>query len=293
VAQEPRLELELSVLETDLFNARMRREEIGRLRTALSNRLEGIPAEVVIQRPSVMIPNEEYETQLALKRQALTQKQEMLIQSRPSEEVRRREREFDRQIAKIDEKLKQTPKAIPQDSELQENLSHSAMEARIVDLEVEDEALPVKIGLLETRLEAKKSRLSEIQKQLLAANLERNDLKAARDAEEARYAHHLERVSVVEALQDIDANDEANLSVLQEPTLEPEKVGPRRGSLLLKGLLAGMLAGIAIAILRQRFGRRLIYPDTFERSRGLPVLGVVPHLASLHHLDERALIAGR
>jgi len=36
-----------------------------------------------------------------------------------------------------------------------------------VDLEVEDEALPVKIGLLETRLEAKKSRLSEIQKQLL------------------------------------------------------------------------------------------------------------------------------
>jgi len=291
--QVPRLETELSALESELFAVLVRREEISRLRTSLSNRLQGIPAEVEIQRPSVMIPNEEYETLLALKRQALAQKQEMLIQSRPSEEMRRREREFDNQIAKIDQKLKETPKAIAQDSEMQENLSHSAMETRIVDLEVEDEALPVRIGLLESRLDTKKARLTEIQKKLLNATMLRKDLASARDAEESRYAHLLERLAVLEALENIDAHGEANLRVLQAPTLEHEKVGPRRASLLLKGLLAGLLAALAFAILRERFERRLRHPEMFAQARGLPVLAVVPHLSALRRLKKDALAAGR
>jgi uncharacterized protein involved in exopolysaccharide biosynthesis len=291
--QVPRLETELSAIEGELFAARMRGEEIGRLLVSLSNRLAGIPAEVEIQRPTVMIPNEEYETQLALKRMLLAQKQEMLIQNRPSEEMRRREKEFDNQIAKIDQKLKETPKAVAQGSEMQENLGHSAMEARIVELEVEAEALPVKIELLESRLDAKKAGLGEIQKRLLAATMARTDLASARDAEESRYAHMVERLSVLEALESIDANEEANLRVLQAPTLELEKIGPRRQALLLKGLLAGVLAGLAFAILRERFERRLRHPDTFAHAHGVPVLAVVPHLSSLRRLEKRALVAAR
>lgn len=290
--QVPRLETELGALEVELFAARVRREEIGRLRASLTNRLQGIPAEVEIQRPSVMIPNEEYETQLALKRSLLTRKQEMLIQDRPSEETRRREKEFDNQIAKIDRKLQETPKTIVQGSEMQENLGHAAMESRILDLEVEDEALPVKLGLLESRLETKRTRLSELQKQLLTATMTRKDLASARDAEESRYAHMVDRLSVLEALEHIDANEEANLRVLQAATLEHEKIGPRRASLLLKGLLAGMVVAFALAILRQRFDRRLRYSDTFERARGVPVLGVVPHLSSLGRLRARTLAGG-
>jgi uncharacterized protein involved in exopolysaccharide biosynthesis len=291
--QVPRLETELSSFEGDLFAARVRREEISRLRTSLSNRLQGIPAEVEIQRPSVMIPNEEYETQLALKRMLLGQQQEMLIQSRPSEETRRRQKEFDNQIARVDQKLKETPKAVVQGSEMQENLGHSAMESRIADLEVEDETLLAKISLLESRVEVKKARLAELQKQLLTATMTRKDLASARDAEESRYTHLLDRFSVLEALENIDTNEGANLRVLQAPTLELEKVGPNRTSLLLKGLLFGLFAAIAFSILREKFERRLCYPETFEDARGVPVLGVVRHLAPMRDLGNHVLVGGR
>lgn len=292
-SQMPRLEAELSAIEAELFAARVRREEISRVRASLSGRLEDIPAEIEIQRPAVMVPNEEYETQLSLKRMLLAQKQEMLIQNRPSEELRRREREFDKQIAKVDETLKATPKAVLQGSEMQLNLGHAAMSSRIVDLEVEEETLPVKVGLLESRLEAKKTRLADLQKQLLTATMMRKDLTAARDAQESHYAHMMSRVATLESLENIDANEEANLRVLQAPTFEPEKVGPKRFSLFVKGLLAGIVAAIAFAILRQRFDHRLRYPETFERVRSVPVLGVVPHLSSLRSLRRRALVGGR
>lgn len=288
--QVPRLETELGSLESDLFAAHVRREELNRTRTSLSNRMQGLPAEIEIERPPVMIPNEEYETQLALKRMLLAQKQELLIQSRPSEETRRREKEFDNQIAKVDERLKATPKITSQGTETQQNLGRTAMEARVVDVEIEDEALLVKIGLLEARVEEKRARWSELQKQLLTATMIRKDLGASRDAQEQRYAQLLGRFSVLQGLDNIDDNTKANLSVLQAPTLELEKVGPKRGSLLLKGLLVGLLAAFGFAFLRAQFERRLCYPESFERARGVPVLGVVPRVSSLRRLTRTARI---
>jgi uncharacterized protein involved in exopolysaccharide biosynthesis len=284
--QVPRVETELSLLQNKLFEARVRREEIVQLKSLLADRLQGIPAVIEDRRPSVMIPNEEYETQLALKRLLLAQKQEMLINERPGEEMRRREKEFDNQIAKLDQKLKETPKAVAQGTEMQENLGHSAMETRIVDLEVEDEALAVRVGLLESELETEKIRMGVLQKQLLSATMMRKDLAATRDVEQDRYAHLLNSLSVLEALNKLDVNEEANLRVLQAPTLELEKVGPRRASLLLKGMLAGIVAALAFAFLRERFERRLRYPETFEHTRGVPVLGVIPQLSSLRGLQK-------
>lgn len=287
-SQVPRLELELRSLESELFAARVRNEEVLKLREALTKRLQGIPAEIEIRRPTVMIPNEDYETQLVLKRTLLASRQEMLVKERPSEETRRREKEFDNQIAKLEQKLAGMPKAIPQGLELQENLGHSAMEARIVELDVEHEALPAKIELLESRLRLTQAGLSEIQKNLLTATMLRKDLASARDAEEARYTRQVDHLAFLEALEDVDADGQGNLRVLQQATLEHEKVGPERVSLLLKGLFVGLFAGLALALLRQRFDRRLRYPDTFELARGVPVLGVVPQLRSLRRQMRRA-----
>ena len=295
-SQVPRVETELSAIESDVFAARLRKEEIGRMRASLSDRLEGIPEEIEILRPAVYVPNEEYETQLALKRTLLSQKQEMLVRDRPGEERRRREKEFDNQIAKIEDKLRITPKTIEQGTEMLQanaNLPHSEMQNRIADLAVEEETLPAKLNLLETRLEAKKARLNELQKQLLSATMTRDDLAARRDAEEKRYGAMVERLSVLEALNNIDPNENSNLLVLQAATLEPVKIGPKRGSLFLKGLLGGIVAALAFAIVRQRFERRLRHPEVFELAHGVPVLGVVPHLTSLRDLRARALVGGR
>jgi len=286
--QVPRLETELGSLEAEQFAAHVRREELDRVRTSLSNRLQGIPAEIEVQRPAVMIPNEDYETQLALKRLLLAQKQELLIQERPSEERQRREKEFEKQIAQLDERLKTTPKITLQGSDVQQNLGHAAMEARIVDVEIEDESLVVKLGLLEKRVAAKRTRWSELQTQLMTATMTRKDLAASRDAQELHYAQQLGRFSVLEGLENIDASTEANLRVLEAPTFEPDKVGPNRGALLLKGLLLGLLAAVTFAFVRAQFERRLCYPERFEHARGVPVLGVVPRLASLRRMTRSA-----
>ncbi len=290
--QVPRVELEVASLEGDVFEAGVRREEIARQREALSGRLKGIPSEVEIRRPRVMIPNEEYETQLSLKRSLLAQKGELSIQNRPSEETRRRDKEFDNQLAKVDEKLAALPKTIAQGSEMEANASHAAMEAQIINLEVEDEGLSVKQGLLSTRLDAKRGEATELEKRLLTANSLRKDLTTSRDAEQTRYSRVLSRLSSLESLENIDASEGANLRVLQAPTLELESVGPKRAKLLFEGLFAGIFAATAFAILRQRFERRLRYPESFELARGVPVLAVVPRLASLSRTRSHASVGG-
>ena len=291
--QVPHLETELGSLEAEQFATQVRREELGRMRSSLANRLAGVPAEVEVARPAVMIPNEEYETQLALKRLLLAQKQELVIQDRPSEERSRREREFESQIARLDERLKATPKITVQGSDLQQNLGHAALEARIIDVETEDEGLVVKLGLLVARVEAKRARWSELQKQLMTATLTRKDLLASRDAQDLRYTQLLGRFSVLEGLENLDASTEANLSLLGAPTLELDKLGPKRGALLMKGLLFGILAAFAFAFLRAQFERRLCYPESFEQARGVPVLGVVPRLSSLRRMARRARVGSR
>lgn len=292
-SQVPRLELALRSIESELFDTRLRAEEVDRLRGTLSKRLQGIPAEIEVRRPTVMIPNEDYETALVLKRALLASRQEMLVEVRPSEETRRREREFDAQIAKLDQKLATTPKTIPQGLELQENLGHSAMEARIIELDVEREALPAKIELLESRRGQTQTALGEVQKQLLTATMLRRDLASARDAEELRYVRQVDHLAFLEALQAVDEDGQGNLRVLQEATLEPEKIGPRRLSLMLKGLIFGLLAAGALVLLRPRFERRLRYPETFAAESGLPLLGVVPQLRSLRrHAAQTARVVG-
>lgn len=288
-SQVRRLEHAITGLENDLFSTRVRLEEITRLTASLSDRLKGIPSVIEIGAPALMITNEEYETQLSLKRTLLTQKQALLVENRPSEEMSRRDRELDKQIAQIEEKLRQTPKTVMQGSEweTQENLGHFAIETRIADLQAEDGSLVVKAGLLEARLNEKQTVMADLQRQLLIATTQRKDLEGARDAEQNRYAHLLERFSVLEALEIIDINEDANLRVLQAPTLEERIVAPKRLSLLVKGVIGGIFAAFAYVLLRQRFDQKLRDPEVFEHARGVPVLGIVPYQRSLRRMPSR------
>ncbi|HVS18158.1 MAG TPA: hypothetical protein VMT18_06120, partial [Planctomycetota bacterium] len=140
----------------------------------------------------------------------------------------------------------------------------------------------------ETRRSLTQANLSDIQKQLLTATMLRDDLASARDSQEARYVRQVDHLAFLEALENVDADGQGNLRVLQEPTLEQEKIGPERVSLLLKGLLVGLGAAVALALMRQRFERRLRHPDSYELACGEPVLGVVPHLSSLRRQTRRA-----
>ena len=277
---------EITALESELFAARVRRKAIMHQRASLTGRLEDAPAEVEVAGPVVMIPNEEYETQLMLKRSLLGQKQSLPLESRTIEETHRRERLIDAQIEQIDQKLKQLPKAVAQNAEMRENLGHSALSTRVEDMELEDQELAVKVDLLQERLNEKRAGVRDLRKQVLVETLHRKDLESAREAAESSYKQLLARFSVLEALGSIELHEDPNLRILQAPTLDPEKVGPKRLTLLLKCLFAGLLAGVAFAMLRQGFDRRLSYPEVFERAHGVPVLGVVPELPALRRLSK-------
>jgi uncharacterized protein involved in exopolysaccharide biosynthesis len=278
--ETPGLVTEISALETELFNAQVRRKAIAKQRDLLAGRVEPEPVEVPVPGTTVMIPNEEYETQLMMKRSLLAQKQALALENRPIEDARRRTRILDEQISEVDEKLRATPKTIAQKPQFRENAGLAPLSTRTEDLDLEDESLAIQVELLEQRIAEKRAALQELRKRTLVGTLLRKDLEATRDAEESRYKRVLERASAVEALGNIDVNDDANLRVLQAPTLELEKVGPKRFSLLLKGLLAGLVAAIAFALLRRRFDPTLAEPELFEAACGVPVLGVVPLLPS-------------
>jgi uncharacterized protein involved in exopolysaccharide biosynthesis len=285
--QLPALQTAITAIETELFAARVREKAITHQRSSLSGRLEEVPAEVEVPGTTVMIPNEEYETQLMLKRGLLTQRQAVALEGRTIEETHRREKILDDQIAKADEKLKRLPKAVAQNAEMRENVGHTSLSTKVEDLELEDQELAVKIGLLQDRLTEKQTQLQEQRKKLLLATLRRKDLESARDAAESTYKQLLARFSMLESLAGLERHEDPNLRVLQPATLDPEKVGPKRFSLLLKGLFLGLALGIAYAMLRQGLERRILQPDAFERERGVPLLGVVPELPLLRRLSTR------
>jgi uncharacterized protein involved in exopolysaccharide biosynthesis len=157
---------------------------------------------------------------------------------------------------------------------------------------MKEQEVDVNIPAIDQRLTEKRKELSDLRKQNLSALLRQRDLESVRDAEEARYKALLQRFSALDELGNIDLHEDPNLRLLQPATFEPEKVAPNRLSLILKGLCGGLLAGLAFAVVRQRLERRLMQPETFERAHGLPVLGVVPDVASLHRLSKRAVFHG-
>lgn len=210
---------------------------------------------------------------------------------RPSEGLPKEARETP--TAKPEPKFRVTPPTAARAAGGRDDFAPSSIEGRSAGLDAEDEALRVKIGLLESQLDMKKSRLDEFQTQLLAATTMRKDLMATRDAQDSRYAHMLARLTVLQALENIDGDEGANLCVLQAPTLEAEAVGPKRLLLLLKGLLIGTVAAAVLVLLRQTFESRLCDPETFERAQGVPVIGVIPHLPSLRLPAQRATIGKR
>jgi uncharacterized protein involved in exopolysaccharide biosynthesis len=283
----PLLITELHALDKELFDAKSLRAEIQQKRASLTERAQNEPPPLVPVGPSLMVPNTQYEAQLELKRNFITQRRNLA----PSNVVGAKE--LDARIAAIDEVLSRMPRVVTQAADSRELMGSTAGLHGRLDLEVDENSLDVRIQMLTERYNEKKAAADDLRRSSLTVDLERSDLADARDNAENRYKQMQDRFAVLEALSAIDINEDANLRVLQAPTLERDKVGPKRLSLLLKGMIAGFLAGAVFAVMRQRIDRRLRYPELFEAAHGLPVLGVVPQVAGLRRLPRGAGEPGR
>jgi len=275
-SQYPGSVVEINALESQLFAANVRSEEIARQLELLS--AEGAAASgSTTARAPLHVPNAQYETQLALKRELLAQRWNLAFEKLSEDERRLRERDLDAQLIQVDQKLASLPMGSVRTpgSTASDRLSAGTVE----ELKLEELSLSVKVGMLEQRLSEKRARLTEITRQGLVEDLVRKDLANAREAKEAAYQSLLQRFSQLEGLVSMDLND-ANLQGLGAPTLDREPVGPKRLGLVLNGLLVGLVAACAFAVLRQRSDDRIWQPSAAEEACGVPVLGVVPAAGS-------------
>ncbi|MHC5210626.1 MAG: GumC domain-containing protein [Planctomycetota bacterium] len=289
--QLPALEAEINALENELFSVRVRREEISRQLEMLAeqHQSQDTPSPFQPTSPPLILPNEEYESQFALKRSLIAQRWNLAFQELTEEELRQRRQGLDTQLAQVDQRLSQLPKALVHSAGRSAAPALPAPYGGVpVDetLKSEDRALAVKSEMLGERLAEKRTTMSGIRKRGLAEDLQRRDLAAVRDTKESQYQHLLERFSSLEALVSIDMIEDANLQLFNHPTLDREMAGPKRVSLLMKGLLAGLLAGVCIAMLRQRFDTRLQDPGAAGSRGGVPVLGVVSETPAVKNLSK-------
>ncbi|KVK83880.1 capsular biosynthesis protein [Burkholderia ubonensis] len=86
----------------------------------------------------------------------------------------------------------------------------------------------------------------------------------------------------------VRASRAGNVRIVDPARVADKPVQPHRGTVVVGAMVAGVLAGIAIAIMRQRLVGAVEDPEEIEWSTGLPVFATVPHSVSSTQLTTRA-----
>ena len=72
-----------------------------------------------------------------------------------------------------------------------------------------------------------------------------------------------------------------NVEIAQVATIPTSPSSPRTSRNTVLGAVLGLMLGLAIAFLLERFDRRIREPKDLEQVYGLPLLGVVPESSAL------------
>ncbi|GIV57654.1 MAG: hypothetical protein KatS3mg042_0567 [Rhodothermaceae bacterium] len=154
------------------------------------------------------------------------------------------------------------------------SLSYVAgLRQRIAEEEIAISGLEARIDVLNRRLQAYQRDLRALpQQQTELAQLERR----------RQYADKMYE-AVVARLQDVRIAEESEpgyAHILREATEPRDPVRPDRMRYIVLGLFFGLLAGLGVAILRDKLDNRFYKPDDL-RSKGHVVLGTVPDLTPM------------
>jgi uncharacterized protein involved in exopolysaccharide biosynthesis len=152
------------------------------------------------------------------------------------------------------------------------NPTYLALKERINQLDVEAATNSARLERLSAEVASQKTRLEGLREceRVHAA------LGATRDLEAARCTELMRRFSQLEDLGSIDVLSDTNLLVLQQPTLNFKKDGPKREKIIFAAFAFSVVAGIWLAAVREFFDRRLRHGPTVERQLGVRLLGTIP-----------------
>lgn len=76
-------------------------------------------------------------------------------------------------------------------------------------------------------------------------------------------------------LEVLGESGQTNISVLTPALPNPSKVGPKRALAMIIGLVAGLMAGVGIAVALELFSLRIRVPDELDAWLGIPDLGTI------------------
>lgn len=160
------------------------------------------------------------------------------------------------------------------------------MERTKEEVEAEERAAAQAIlGEVTRRLDAKRQEVAQYRKWLndeqanvLQVNTRQADF-ALIQAEIGRMERYSEQLA--DQLKSINLAESAgamNVFVMGEASTNPVPVYPDRMRSVFYGLVAGILAGVALSMLREFTDTRLRSADDIKHALALPILGIVPHI---------------
>lgn len=184
--------------------------------------------------------------------------------------------EIEAEIAAVRKRMNDMPDQINLVRERAPNPTYLALKERLNELDVDAATNAARLERLSSEVASKRTQIEGLREcERIHASLG-----ATRDLEEARCRELLLRFAQLEDLNTLDMQSDANLLVLQQPTLNLKKDGPKRAKTVVAAFIATLLAGLWLAAMLEFFDRRLRHGKTVERELGVRLLGTIPEYDS-------------
>ena len=271
-----------------LTDAEVRMKTVEKLITHHQGRLEVIPAVVRVKVEAEIVPNPVHvglQDKIKEERTKLAQLPAQFKKGTPLYEAS--ENQILVTLDTLQNQLAETEPLLQIADEREEDIANPEIEelyTRIAELEAE------KVGLL-TQLENLTEQGATLDKELarlLACEPTHQSMQQRVDQASLRSTRLRETQSEAESIAALNQIAESsNLVIIEEATYDPDKAGPQRSKLVIKGLAGGLAFGLLLALLRQLLDTKVRFPGSLERSMGVRVLGVIPEQSSWRRMGKR------
>ncbi len=192
-------------------------------------------------------------------------------------------RRLERTVAELETQVATAPASPRAAAQRPDNPAYIQVKGQLDALLAERDTLQKKDAELRAKLGDYEARLAT------APVVERDYRSLLRDSENARLKYQEVRSKSMEAQfsQNLESERKGERFTLIEPPLPPEEpVSPRRGLILVLGLMLSVLIGFGIGWARESFGKAVRGPADLRRLIDVPPLAVVPVIETS---EERAM----
>ncbi len=167
--------------------------------------------------------------------------------------------------------IKQQERDIPSRVRTGQNIVYQALQTDLLRLETE---LPSQ----EARAKSLRGQVFQLDTAIPALDQTENgleNLKRDVSVNDLNYRAYQERVEDARALEDLNRQKSANISVIQAATVPTDPVKPRKALNIGLSVLLGLLAGLGVAFGSELSSQTMSTPENVERRLGLPVLATI------------------